>query len=143
MADAIDATSPDFREDRERSFAGWLLVILGVFIALAGVAMAAGGIWLISLGGSWYYLLAGIGLAVAGVLLLFERLSGVWLYLAVVAATVLWALWEVGMDAWQLLPRLLALAVLAVVLLFFIPHLRRRAVARRRILHETRQGMTT
>ena len=37
--------------------------LLGILLLLMGLAMLAGGIKLVTLGGSWYYLLAGIGLA--------------------------------------------------------------------------------
>ena len=78
-------------------------------------ALAAGGLWLITLGGSWYYLLAGAGMLASGVLLFLQRLSGVWLYWLVFIGTLIWALWEVGLDPWALLPRVLALAVIALL----------------------------
>jgi quinoprotein glucose dehydrogenase len=37
---------------------------LAIIIALAGLALCAGGVWLISLGGSWYYLIGGLGFLV-------------------------------------------------------------------------------
>ncbi|MGE6660449.1 glucose dehydrogenase [Pseudomonas sp. NPDC077408] len=105
-------------------FAYWALKIFASIVALFGLALAAGGVWLISLGGSWYYLIAGAGMLIAGVLLFLQRLSGVWLYWAVFLGTVVWAIWEVGFDLWALLPRLMALAVIALLTLAFIPVLR-------------------
>nr|WP_249330116.1 glucose dehydrogenase [Stutzerimonas balearica] len=99
--------------------------IFALIVALFGLALAAGGLWLITLGGSWYYLLAGAGMLASGVLLFLQRLSGVWLYWLVFLGTVGWALWEVGLDPWALLPRVLALAVIALLSLAFVPWLRR------------------
>jgi len=75
-------------------------------IALAGLALATGGAWLAVLGGSWYYVLAGIGMLVAGVQVARHRPSGAWWYWAVLIGTVLWAAWESGLDYWRWVPRL-------------------------------------
>ncbi|WP_414471874.1 glucose/quinate/shikimate family membrane-bound PQQ-dependent dehydrogenase [Microvirga sp. M2] len=82
----------------------WSPVLLGagIVIALMGLALGAGGIWLITLGGSWYYALAGIGFLVTAYLLVTARPSALWVYAVVVAGTLLWALWEVGLDWWPL-----------------------------------------
>ena len=45
----------------------WGLWILGVVTALLGLVLVIGGARLASLGGSWYYVLAGIGLLLAGI----------------------------------------------------------------------------
>jgi quinoprotein glucose dehydrogenase len=79
----------------------------------------------VGLGGSWYYLLAGIGLLLAGILMLAGRTSGVWLYLAVYALTWIWALWEVGLDGWALVPRVVAPSLLALLAALCIPPLAR------------------
>lgn len=75
------------------------------------------------LGGSLYYLLAGIGLIVSGVLLLAGRSSALLVYGVVLFASSVWALWEVGLDWWQLVPRLSLFFALGVVLL--LPWFRR------------------
>jgi len=80
--------------------------IVGALLLLIGLVLSAGGGKLVTLGGSPYYLLAGLGCVAAGVQLLRKRASGNWIYLAVFAATVLWALAEVGLQFWQLLPRI-------------------------------------
>ncbi|MBK3749821.1 glucose dehydrogenase [Stutzerimonas balearica] len=108
-----------------QGFTYWALKIFALIVALFGLALAAGGLWLITLGGSWYYLLAGAGMLASGVLLFLQRLSGVWLYWLVFIGTLVWALWEVGLDPWALLPRVLALAVIALLSLAFVPWLRR------------------
>ncbi|WP_150293174.1 membrane-bound PQQ-dependent dehydrogenase, glucose/quinate/shikimate family [Sphingobium estronivorans] len=78
---------------------------LGGFLLLVGLALAIGGGWLAGLGGSPYYVLAGIGCIVAGILICRGRRLGAQIYLCVFLATLLWAVWEVGTDFWQLLPR--------------------------------------
>jgi len=108
-----------------QGFTYWALKIFALIVALFGLALAAGGLWLITLGGSWYYLLAGAGMLASGVLLFLQRLSGVWLYWLVFIGTLVWALWEVGLDPWALMPRVLALAVIALLSLAFVPWLRR------------------
>ncbi|MCD2168014.1 membrane-bound PQQ-dependent dehydrogenase, glucose/quinate/shikimate family [Comamonas koreensis] len=98
-----------------------LLGILGAVLAIAGLAFLVGGGKLISLGGSWYFLLAGLGLLLSGVQVLRGRRSGGWLYLATFAATVLWALAEVGLDYWSLVSRLLAMTFGAAVVSACLP----------------------
>ena len=68
---------------------GWALALFGVIVLLCGAAMALGGAKLISLGGSWYYLPAGVGLVLAGVQYARRRPSGLaWLALVFVATVV-------------------------------------------------------
>ncbi|PMY42804.1 membrane-bound PQQ-dependent dehydrogenase, glucose/quinate/shikimate family [Pseudomonas sp. GW456-L14] len=97
--------------------------LLGILLLLMGLAMLAGGIKLSMLGGSLYYLLAGIGLIVSGILLLAGRSAALLIYGVVLFASSVWALWEVGLDWWQLVPRLSLFFALGVVLL--LPWFRR------------------
>ncbi|UQS89727.1 glucose/quinate/shikimate family membrane-bound PQQ-dependent dehydrogenase [Pseudomonas chlororaphis subsp. piscium] len=97
--------------------------LLGILLLLMGLAMLAGGIKLSMLGGSLYYLLAGIGLIVSGALLLAGRSSALLVYGVVLFLSSVWALWEVGLDWWQLVPRLSLFFALGVVLL--LPWFRR------------------
>ena len=87
-------------------------VLTGLLVALVGLAYIILGGWLAFVGGPVVFILFGIGFLISGVLLLRRRLSGVWLYLLVFLACVGWSLWEVGLDGWQLMPRLLVVAVL-------------------------------
>lgn len=95
----------------------WLPRLLGVLLLLMGLALLVGGIKLSQLGGSLYYLIAGIGFALSGVLLLALRRTALGLYGLVLLGSTLWALWEVGLDWWQLVPRLSLWFALGVVLL--------------------------
>jgi quinoprotein glucose dehydrogenase len=73
---------------------------------ILGLASAFGGIWLLSLGGSAYFLIAGLMVIATGVLLLKGKRSALWLYALMLFGSTLWALYEVRLDWWQLLPRL-------------------------------------
>lgn len=91
--------------------------ITGVAVLIAGLALAAGGTYLASLGGSWYYLIAGLGVAITGIELYRGQRRALFLYAVVLAGTVLWALYEVGLSGWELEPRLLIPTCLGVYLL--------------------------
>ncbi len=100
------------------------VIVMAVLIGLAGLALFAGGIWLVTLGGSFYYVLAGVGLLVTAGLLFRRSILALWAYLITFAGTVAWALWEVGLDGWAQVPRLVAPTVLLVLMLALIPLLR-------------------
>ena len=85
---------------------GPLLLITGVVFILLGLALAGGGAWLVYLGGSWYYVLAGIGLLIAGALVLKGSRSAQAFLAFLLFATLVWSVVEVKFDWWQLLPRL-------------------------------------
>ncbi|CAN5202625.1 membrane-bound PQQ-dependent dehydrogenase, glucose/quinate/shikimate family [soil metagenome] len=95
--------------------------ILGIILALIGLTLVIGGVKLLTLGGSFYYLLAGIGLVASGVMLFRLKLVGAWIYLGVFVLTVAWALWEVGLDGWGLVPRVIAPAVLLALVIAALP----------------------
>lgn len=101
----------------------WPASILGSLIGLIGLVLAVGGIWLAVLGGSLYYFLTGVAMLVAGVLLFRGRVTGAWLYIAIFAVTLLWAFWEVGGNAWALVPRVVAPLVLLIATILIIPTL--------------------
>jgi len=81
------------------------LLVAGAVIALLGAVLVAGGVWLITLGGSWYYLIAGASFLLTAFFLVTGATTALWIYAAVVAGTMGWALWEVGFDWWALAPR--------------------------------------
>ena len=58
------------------------------------------------LGGSWYYLPAGLAVAIAGLLLLWRNASALGLYGLFLIMSTIWAWSEIGLDWWQLVPRL-------------------------------------
>jgi quinoprotein glucose dehydrogenase len=104
----------------------WAALALGIVLGLIGLALTAGGIWLVSLGGSPYYLIAGIALLASGALIGLRNVMGVWLYTLLFVGTVIWAFWESGSDIWALVPRVVGPAVLMVLVLLVAPLMRRR-----------------
>ncbi|ANY14940.1 PQQ-binding-like beta-propeller repeat protein [Bordetella pseudohinzii] len=79
---------------------------LAIVLAVSGVVLGIGGVKLALLGGSWYYVLTGLALVAAGVLLWHRNAWSAWLYAATLAGTLLWSLLQVGLDFWGLLARL-------------------------------------
>ena len=85
---------------------GPLLLVTGIIFILLGLVLAGGGIWLLTLDGSWYYILAGLGIIVAGALVFKGRRTARSFLAFLLAATLIWSIFEVKFDWWQLLPRL-------------------------------------
>lgn len=114
-----------------------VLRILGVLSVLFGLSLALPGAYLITLGGSWYYTIAGLLTVLAGVYVFRGKPQGVGLYLVICAATAAWALWEVWpLDVWfwPLVARLYAFAVALFLILLaapLMPAFRGNLVARR------------
>nr|WP_318383760.1 membrane-bound PQQ-dependent dehydrogenase, glucose/quinate/shikimate family [uncultured Enterobacter sp.] len=96
-----------------RMLAGPFLV--GMLVSLFGLAFLAGGAWLAMVGGSAWYLLFGAGFLTSGVFIIRRQAVGLWCYLITFLVCTGWALWEVGLDGWQLMPRLFAWAILGVL----------------------------
>jgi quinoprotein glucose dehydrogenase len=103
----------------------WSVIVLAAILLLLGIAILAGGAWLIALGGSWYYLFAGVGLIASAIGLFMASYAGVWLYLLTYIGTLIWAVWEAGSDGWAQVPRLVGPTVLLILVLLAIPVLRR------------------
>jgi len=103
--------------------AGWPAKVLGVVLAVIGVILIVGGVQLAMLGGSWYYLLAGLALAVSGGLIFTGRVLGAWVYIATFILTVLWAFSESGFNGWALVPRIIAPLVLLLFVVGILPSL--------------------
>ena len=103
--------------------APWVFAIL---LMLLGIVLGGGGVELALLHGSLYYLVTGFVLVAAGVLLWRGRRVGMWLYLAIIAYTVAWSLWEAGLDGWSLASRVGLFVLLG--LYFLLPHTRRNLV---------------
>jgi quinate dehydrogenase (quinone) len=91
--------------------------IFASLLLLIGLVLALGGVRLATLGGSLYYVIAGVLLIASAVLLWRGRQSGAFLYWLLTAGTVVWALLESGFDGWALAPRVLPFLVLGLLLL--------------------------
>jgi quinoprotein glucose dehydrogenase len=114
--DAVSAGAPN-RPARHQTAIWATTAIFGAI----GLVLAIGGLWLVLVGGSVYYLAAGIGLIASAVLIVRGNRLGIWLYVAIFALTVIWALWESGANPWALVPRLVGPAVLLAALALVSP----------------------
>ncbi|UPG90514.1 membrane-bound PQQ-dependent dehydrogenase, glucose/quinate/shikimate family [Luteibacter aegosomaticola] len=102
-------------------------VLVGILLSLAGLGLAGGGFYLISLGGSWFYAPAGLALAAAGIGLALRRAWSLWVALALLAVSVIWALAEVGLDFWQVFPRIIVFLIVALLTTIASPILRKKS----------------
>lgn len=82
-----------------------LVTLTALFAALCGLYLLIGGVWLVAIGGSWYYPIAGLVMLVVAGLLWRSKRAALWLYAALLLATMIWGVWEVGFDFWALTPR--------------------------------------
>lgn len=100
------------------------LLTLAIFMLLGGGQLAL-------LGGSLYYLLAGIGLLISSILIWQNRPEAISCYAAILGFTMLWAVYESGFDVWALMPRITAPLILS--FWFMLPSLQRKLNPSRRI----------
>ncbi|MGA0614944.1 glucose/quinate/shikimate family membrane-bound PQQ-dependent dehydrogenase [Paracoccus sp. KR1-242] len=82
-----------------------MLAITTAIFALIGIALAALGGWLVMLGGSPAYLVLAVAVLVVTFLLARRNGAAIWLFALTVILWLIWAVWEVGFDWWQLAPR--------------------------------------
>ncbi|NBF13017.1 glucose/quinate/shikimate family membrane-bound PQQ-dependent dehydrogenase [Pseudomonas sp. Fl4BN1] len=108
----------------------WLLAGLGSLIALIGLGLAGGGGYLVSLGGSAYFLLMGLAMLVSGWLIARRKPRGAWLYAVALVLTAIWAVWDAGLEYWPLVSRVLTFAVIGLVVALIYPALVRASGAR-------------
>lgn len=104
---------------------GMLLRVFALVLALFGLGLLGGGLWLVSLKGSPYYLLVGLAYLWAALRLWKRRADGALVVAAVALLSVPWALWESGSNYWALFPRLMAPLALAAVALWLAPRAER------------------
>ncbi|MGH8389171.1 MAG: glucose/quinate/shikimate family membrane-bound PQQ-dependent dehydrogenase [Pseudomonas sp.] len=107
----------------------WLLAGLGVLIALIGLGLAGGGGYLITLGGSWYFLLMGLAMLASGLMIARRKPLGAWVYGAALVLTAIWAVWDTGLEYWPLVSRVLTFAVIGLVVALIYPTLVRASGA--------------
>jgi len=94
--------------------ASWLSVL---FAALSGLYLLIGGVWLATIGGSPYYIVAGIAMLLVAWLV--SRRSGMalLLYALLLIGSLAWAVYEAGFDFWALVPRTDVLVIFGLWLL--------------------------
>ena len=65
--------------------------IFAALVVLMGLGLLLGGVYLATLGGSLYYVLAGLAYLIAGILLWQREARGVWMLVLIAALSVPWA----------------------------------------------------
>ncbi|MFZ4216017.1 membrane-bound PQQ-dependent dehydrogenase, glucose/quinate/shikimate family, partial [Pantoea endophytica] len=81
--------------------------ILSIILSfVTGAAFTVGGIWLVSLHGSSYYLIAGITYLLLTWLVARKKPLAIALSWVTFALTLIWALQEVGLSYWGMMPRI-------------------------------------
>ncbi|TQI79845.1 quinate dehydrogenase (quinone) [Serratia fonticola] len=111
----------------KRSIGNYLMWLLGGLMGIIGLALAIGGVYLASLGGSLYFGLMGLAMLISAVWVIKLKPAGVWLYALAFVLTIIWALWDVGLDFWPLFSRLFMFGVLAFLAALAYPWLKKRA----------------
>ena len=92
----------------------WPARLLALVLAVIGLTLTIGGGWLIALGGSAYYLVAGLAMLGSAWLFWQGRLLGGWVYVALFLFSAAWGFAEARGDAWALVPWLIAPLVLLI-----------------------------
>ncbi|HET9630372.1 MAG TPA: membrane-bound PQQ-dependent dehydrogenase, glucose/quinate/shikimate family [Novosphingobium sp.] len=103
-------------------------LLFGALLVVLGGILLWGGTQLLMLGGSPYYVLAGLATLASGLLVFAARREGAAVYWAMLVVTTAWALWEVGTDGWSLAARLVA--PIALGLWFVMPWTWKRLAGR-------------
>ncbi|ACC74637.1 glucose/quinate/shikimate family membrane-bound PQQ-dependent dehydrogenase [Paraburkholderia phymatum] len=106
----------------------WLSVL---FAVLSGLYLLIGGVWLVAIGGSPYYIVAAIILLVVAWLIYRGTGLALLLYALLLIGTVIWAVFEAGFDFWALAPRIDILVLFGIWLLLPFVYRRLDASARR------------
>ncbi|OJU11973.1 MAG: quinate dehydrogenase [Caulobacterales bacterium 68-7] len=99
-------------------------IVVAALTLLFGLALVVGGVQLLQLGGSPYYLIAGLVASLVAVLLLLRSLWAAPVYAVLLLATLGWSLWEAGSAFWPLAARLGLPAVLGLLIAFAVPMLK-------------------
>ncbi|MCA9241451.1 MAG: membrane-bound PQQ-dependent dehydrogenase, glucose/quinate/shikimate family [Planctomycetales bacterium] len=88
--------------------------MLACIAGIIAAVLLVGGAQLVLLGGSPYYVLAGLLIAVSAYFCFRGDWRGIWTYGALLLITLAWALWEGGGNFWALQARLFAPLVLGI-----------------------------
>ena len=101
-------------------------VLLGLVLLAIGLFFVIGGGKLVSLGGSWYFLIAGIVTVLSAIQFFRRKSSAVVLFILMFVGTLIWALAETGLDFWGLVSRLMVPAGMMLLAFITWPALRKR-----------------
>ena len=94
-------------------------IIFSLFVFLVALGLIYGGIKLVALGGSAYYLIAGLAYLVLTALMVKSKRAALPVSVVIFVATLIWALCDVvHFSYWELLPRLVLPALILMVSLW-------------------------
>ena len=102
----------------------WFAALVGLLVLVFALLFAGGGVYLVTLGGSAYFALAGAGLLASAILLLRRQPAGAWVFGLVLLLSAAWAVFDAGWAFWPLVSRLFALGVLGLLVVLAYPSLR-------------------
>ena len=107
----------------ENAHARWGRRLLTLLLALFGIFMVIGGVWLIRLGGNWYYAIGGV-LSLGSAVTLSRRapVATVWFGVLFVL-TLVWTIIESGTDYWRWVPRFALVLIFAIAWSLLLPTL--------------------
>ncbi|PNU06602.1 dehydrogenase [Novosphingobium guangzhouense] len=88
-----------------------------------GAVLVVGGGWLIALGGSPFFLIAGILAAAAGVCLFRGSIYATWIALALLVIAAVWSYADIGFTFWPFFSRIMVFLGIALVTVMFAPWL--------------------
>lgn len=107
------------------------MFLLTVLFSVVGAVLTVGGVWLLALDGSSYYVVAGVAFLMVAMTLKRRRVVANSIYALLLIGTLGWSLWESGLDWWPLATRMGAWLVLALPLMIFV---RRKTASGNRVL---------
>ena len=111
------------------------LWILGLICIVLGLWLAYRGSVLLSLGGSSYYVIAGVFLLLCGLLLWIRRIFAAYLYAVFFVGTIVWAIFDAGFTFWPLAARTGFFGVLGFFIALSVPLLKGARVKKGLIIY--------
>ena len=101
------------------------LAAFATVVFLCGAWLLGNGIWLVSLGGSWYSVITGAGLLATSIFLYAASATAFWIYLATFVFILVHTFRDSGSDGWTQAPQLIGPAIVFLAMLISMPILRR------------------
>lgn len=99
--------------------------LFALVLALTAIFFIIGGVKLIALGGSWYFLISGLIFGISSIALFRQKSSSIQYLIIAFIYTVLWSLYDAGLEFWPLESRLMFPAGITLIGLVTWPALRR------------------
>ncbi|WP_147199176.1 membrane-bound PQQ-dependent dehydrogenase, glucose/quinate/shikimate family [Pantoea sp. CCBC3-3-1] len=110
---------------RSSKWLGLWSIVLGLLLLATGLFFVIGGGKLVSLGGSWYFVIAGIFTVISAIQFFRRKSSAVIIFALVFIGSAIWAVQEAGIDFWPLVSRLMTLAGFLLLAVITFPALRK------------------